>query len=288
MSKRSSAVPIYNLDNRQPFNIHLRVIRDYAVYRPAFEIPHRDDYYIFLFQQAGQCRLMVDFEEIFLEGPCVYYLLPGQVHHFISAKKAKGWLLAIEPLHINELYRKVLEEEEEHLPVAIDRGTQQQLQNCMETLHQLLDYQLPDKFRFSVLSQMVAVCAGLYTSIYSLEKQNGSYKDNESRPVFLTRQFRRLLKEYFKKEKRPAYYAASLHVSPAYLNECVRATTGRPVSYWIQQQMILEAKRLLGYSNLSIKEVAYSLGYEDYAYFIRQFTKASGSTPARFRKAYHV
>jgi AraC family transcriptional activator of pobA len=79
-----------------------------------------------------------------------------------------------------------------------------------------------------------------------------------------------------------------LHVSPAYLNECVKTTTGHSVSYWIQQQIILEAKRLLGYSDLSIKEIASGLGYDDYAYFTRLFTKAGGCTPARFRKKYRV
>ena len=67
------------------------------------------------------------------------------------------------------------------------------------------------------------------------------------------------------------------------LNECVRNATGYSVTYHIQQRVVLEAKRLLYHSDKSVKEIAAGLGYEDYSYFVRLFTKVSGITPAAFR-----
>jgi len=52
----------------------------------------------------------------------------------------------------------------------------------------------------------------------------------------------------------------------------------------IKNRIVLEAKRLLLYSDLTIKEIAYQLGYEDPAYFNRIFTQKSEKTPAAFRK----
>jgi AraC-like DNA-binding protein len=99
-------------------------------------------------------------------------------------------------------------------------------------------------------------------------------------------EFKKLLQVEYKRLKSPAEYAAELHLSASYLNEAVKETTGFNVSYWIQQQIVLEAKRLLYYSQSSVKEVAHQLGYEDHAYFSRFFKKAVGRTPGEFRGLY--
>jgi len=86
--------------------------------------------------------------------------------------------------------------------------------------------------------------------------------------------------------KTPAEYAESLHITPAYLNEVVKDTTGYPVSYWIHNEIVLEAKRMLFYTEQSVKEIAHILGYVDVAYFIRLFKKRTQITPLQFRQKY--
>ncbi|WP_409012660.1 helix-turn-helix domain-containing protein [Dyadobacter sp. 3J3] len=68
------------------------------------------------------------------------------------------------------------------------------------------------------------------------------------------------------------------------MNDTAKAVTGFPLTYFIQQEVINKAQRLLYYSEMSIKEIAYTLGYEDDKYFIRLFGKSTGSSPAVFRK----
>ena len=87
--------------------------------------------------------------------------------------------------------------------------------------------------------------------------------------------------------KSPAEYAKTLNISSAYLNECVKSTTGNSVSYYIQQRIILEAKRLLYHSGKSVKEIAVELGYDDYPYFSRLFSKVTGMTALAFRNKNH-
>jgi len=84
--------------------------------------------------------------------------------------------------------------------------------------------------------------------------------------------------------KSPSQYASKLNISPVYLNEAVKKTTGQTVSDYIQREIMTHAKRLLFYTNLSIKEIALELGYEDWAYFTRLFTKTSAISPRQFRK----
>ncbi|KAA6303287.1 MAG: HTH-type transcriptional activator Btr [Candidatus Ordinivivax streblomastigis] len=87
-------------------------------------------------------------------------------------------------------------------------------------------------------------------------------------------------------QKSPSQYAFLLHISTPYLNESVKSATGFTAGYWIQYEIILEAKRLLFYTDMNIKEISFKLGYEDYSYFTRLFTKIAGASPLQFRKNY--
>jgi AraC family transcriptional activator of pobA len=107
-----------------------------------------------------------------------------------------------------------------------------------------------------------------------------------SRKVMITKQFRSLLLQSFRVMKSPSLYAESLNISPSYLNEVVKKTTGFSASYWINQEIVLEAKRVLFHTDCSVKEVAEQLGYEDYSYFTRVFTKIAGMSPIAFRQKY--
>jgi AraC-like DNA-binding protein len=102
----------------------------------------------------------------------------------------------------------------------------------------------------------------------------------------ITLQFKTLVADRLKTVKSPAQYASMLHISPAYLNEAVKAVTGFSAGYQIQYAVVYEAKRLLFYTDSSIREIAFELGYNDPAYFTRLFTKLSGLSPTLFRANY--
>ena len=86
--------------------------------------------------------------------------------------------------------------------------------------------------------------------------------------------------------KSPSEYANALNMSSAYLNEVVKDATGITVSEYIRNEIIIRAKRLLYYTNMSIKDIAIDLGYEDWAYFSRIFSKATNMPPTEFRAKY--
>jgi len=107
--------------------------------------------------------------------------------------------------------------------------------------------------------------------------------DKLSRFEMVTKTFRKLLERHYTTAKRPADYARLLNISVPYLNECVKNATGFAVSHHIQQRVVLEAKRLLYHSDYSVKEIAATLGYDDYPYFSRLFNKQTGTTALAFR-----
>lgn len=98
------------------------------------------------------------------------------------------------------------------------------------------------------------------------------------------RNFSRLVDIHYKKKHSVADYAELMNLAPKTLSNKFHKLNLESPNEMIKNRIILEAKRLLLYSDLSIKEIAYQLGYEDPAYFNRMFTQKSGKTPAVFRK----
>lgn len=97
-------------------------------------------------------------------------------------------------------------------------------------------------------------------------------------------QFRILLDQMFRTERSLAFYADRLGISEVHLNRVCRAALNTSALGAISQRIVLEATRDLTFTVLSVKEIAYSLGFEDPAYFTRFFTKQTGLTPTQFRK----
>jgi AraC family transcriptional activator of pobA len=110
-----------------------------------------------------------------------------------------------------------------------------------------------------------------------------------ARPVSTAREaetvmrFRELLEKHYRRHPPLSFFARSLGVTTARLNACCRATTGKSSLTLINDRLLTEAKRNLLYSDLTVSEIAASLGYGDPAYFNRFFSRGAGMSPGRFR-----
>ena len=80
------------------------------------------------------------------------------------------------------------------------------------------------------------------------------------------------------------YYAGLLFVHPNHLNAVIKKSTGRPAISHIHQQVIDEAKLLLGHTGLSVKEIAYRLAFREPAHFHTFFRKNTRQTPIEYRR----
>ena len=100
----------------------------------------------------------------------------------------------------------------------------------------------------------------------------------------LLRSFNLLVEEHFKSEHSVAFYADKLHKSPKTLSNSFAKLSRSPLQI-IHQRIILEAKRLLTYSNKSAKEIAFEVGFEDASHLSRLFKKHTNLSPSEFKKS---
>ncbi|UWX61141.1 helix-turn-helix domain-containing protein [Chryseobacterium oranimense] len=244
---------------------------------------HRDSHYIFTFLESGRAKMMVDFKMIEARDTAVFFLLPGQVHEGILMEQVTGWFIAVKADLLPDPVRSVFEEAIVDIhPVSIDKNWAEKLSTCAGMLQMsCTEEMLGTKEGFLVIRSLINAFTGMYAMIFSGETNSGI--SVESRAVQLVRKFRILVRKEFKTMKSPSSYAEALNISRGYLTDVIREVTGRSAQYWIHQEVLIEAKRLLSFTQLSVKEISYDLGYSDYAYFSRLFSKIEGCPPSEFR-----
>lgn len=106
---------------------------------------------------------------------------------------------------------------------------------------------------------------------------------NRSKVIF--EQFIKLVSEYHLQHRNVGFYADKLCLTPKYLSKLIKTATGRSAPDWIDAYVILEAKNLLKYSNVTIKEVVYRLNFPNQSVFYKFFKARTGMTPSEYRNS---
>lgn len=250
-------------------------------------LPHKHDYYTCLFVEKGSIEILVDLEKITIGQNTLHILFPGQVHQFIKASPLTAYYLSLGSLLTSEEVRNVLEQSlAEEIIIQFTERESQWFRSLLDlmvmTKDDIKDQGIQDlniRTIQALASSFIMQAASLYQS--KEQKKSSIHSVNK---INIAKRFFQLVRRFIKDYKRPAQYADLMNLSVGYLNDTVREVTGFSLSYFIQRQVVSEAQKLLYYSDLSVKEIAISLGYEDYKYFNRLFRKSTGIPPGEFRQ----
>lgn len=247
-------------------------------------VPHRDDHYLIMLLTQGQVRLHIDFVEEKLNGPGLLLVFPGQVHHLLSARGAEGWLLGFEPSRVERSLADALDTTYGGPLVLADGCTfYNQAITLLPLLEQMITTQKNVYHHQAIRALLSAFLNALAGDMIDGEINT---KRRMDRSTIIEQAFKRLLTIHVKTWKQPAQYAGELSVSVAHLNDVVKSNSGVSPSVHIQLRSMLEAKRLLFFTELSVKEIGYAVGYEEPVYFGKLFKKVVGLTPLAFRQKF--
>lgn len=145
-----------------------------------------------------------------------------------------------------------------------------------------IEMQSKDSLQIEMLQMMLKRLLILSTRLYKAQKMAGLADKNGYADI--VREFNFLVEQHFKTKHTVAEYADLLHKSPKTIsNLFTRLGTKTPLQL-IQERKMLEARRMLRYTDLPVKEIAYELGYEDLQTFSRFFKVQEGVSPSEFRE----
>lgn len=246
--------------------------------------PHRDDHYLLLFAFKGSFHFKIDFNDVILKAPFVLKIEPNQVHQLIESNNAVAWTVGIEEFILEKEFQSFLETK------LIEPLSLTNKSNFIESIDTILKFgnqlQIDDLDVFSNKAVLYLINALLCLLIKETESNNETLIIKEKRSYIIEQEFKKLLKTNFRLWKSPSMYASALSISVSHLNDTIKELTATPVSIHIQNISILEAKRLLYFSDNSIKEIGYEIGYDDPVYFGKLFKKITSLTPFQFRQQF--
>lgn len=243
--------------------------------------PRRIRKYVLIWCSSGTATIVVDENEFVLKTNTVITITSGQVHYVKKTKAAKGFVLEftydffckddkdIELIFHNSLFCHFAMNE------VIPLGKSQLLQKELEEINKELQ-QKPYQYLISVHSRLKLILVDINRSKI---KQGGEiYK-----PDALFLKFLETVRANFKHNLSVREMAVILQTTEAKLNELAKFHTGRTAQSVVHGLTASEAKRLFTYEKLSVKEVAYELGFNDPFYFSNFFKKQTKHSPKTYK-----
>ena len=270
----------------QLYEVQGKTIRG-KTYPHKTELPHRHSYYEICIFANGAGRHEIDFQTYPIASYSIHFLTPGQVHLISSEKDYHGYLMVFK----REFYPVTLENKDIlfELPffnnpsispiLELNKEDFSQIQTLIDNIKsELVNYNeyTPEILR-SYLHIFLLKCKN-YFDLYRPE-----ISGNDDIAYKTASKFRYLVEQHFSSLHFVSEYADMMALTSPKLNKTVNRMTGYNASDVITNRIVLEAKRLLTYTELTNKEVAFRLGYEDPSYFSRIFKNKTGDTPSEFK-----
>lgn len=137
-----------------------------------------------------------------------------------------------------------------------------------------------------IIGSLLTSLTYLSTDVWKQKIDEARKKTDSQRNARLNQVFERfiaLVNEYHCSERGMAFYADKLCLTPKYLSKLIKQASGRSAPDWIDEFVILEAKNLLKYTNMAIKEIVFQLHFPNQSVFYKFFKAHTGMTPSEYR-----
>lgn len=286
---KREAIPAVGLDDYQQHGLHgdgfLAVpYRESRAWNPTLLTPHYHDFFqISLIR--GDAHLMHDFRETDVSGHTLFFLSPGQVHAALSSGDTDGTIISFTREFFDagaagstELLLDLPFFYAADFPPWMKLGADAIGPACA------IFEELQDEFNSARPGSQELIRALLRILLVKASRWREPLQEKRGkRAGALVRDFQLLVERRFREWQTLSPYARELGVTENHLNDVVSEGTDKPAGEHIRQRRLLDAKRLLLYSELSVAEIGYSLGFKDPSYFSRFFKRYQDESPAEFR-----
>ena len=252
----------------------------------SFSKPQQVEFYSFIWANSEPVELIIDSVPLTLQPNSILALTPIQYLQYINGEDIVLYQFNREFYCIKDHDQEVscvgmLFFGNTNIPVIhLDEKEQQKF----KTLHEVFidELETEDNIQAEMLRMLMA--RFIIKSTRLLKAKQGVVETPKSTKVDLLRSFNFLVEQHFKSEHSVSFYADQLFKSPKTLSNNFAKLNRSPLQI-IHQRIVLEAKRLLTYTDKTAKEIAYEVGFEDASHLSRLFKKYTFQSPSEFKKS---
>ena len=252
----------------------------------AVRSPHRHDYHELIWVRSGTGEHLIDGKPVPAEPGTITVIGRGQVHQFRSATEISGGILRFADEAVDGGADRIssawLLTGQCGRSIEVPEGEGERLELLLRALHDELE--LPaDRYVPDVERHLIS------TLLLWLERwfdaARAERREADDADVQLHRRFSRQLEADFTRHHDAAHYAHALGVPGPALSRTLSELTGQSTKELITDRVMREARRLLRYSDLTVGEISYRVGFRDQLYFSRAFKRQAGQPPQAYRES---
>lgn len=241
--------------------------------------PHRHAYHELIWVREGSGRHLIDGVPVEFGPRTMTLIAKGQVHQFERAEGVRGYVVRFGDEWLSGS-RRWLFSGQVCTPLTVPEEDAARFDALLELLG--VEVERPPGPESGELRRNL-LSAALLWAVRWREVQQLEGGGATSTDVQLHREFLETLERDFTTSHEVGHYASELGVTTGTLSRTLTRLTGRPTKQLILERVLLEAARLLRFSDLSVKEIAARLGFGDQFAFSRAFKRQRGEAPFDFR-----
>lgn len=277
-------------EGREEKQIHECLIAHDSTRMEAFRFPCRINAFVIGIGTEGETDVTFNLQEYRLQKNTLFLYTPKNIIQIQSDENFKAHSIAI----TSDFIQRLNIDTARMMPLFLQFAGNPCLPLTDEECRTLRGFisqierqtQTPDApFTQEVLGGLVSALIYKVGSVlqHYLEEHPRERSASKNRAEEYFRQFMLLLGEHYKTERSVGFYATQLYITPKYLTTLIRRVSSKSVSEWIDNYVILEAKTLLKYSNMSVQEIAYSLNFPNQSFFGSYFKRNTGMSPSQYK-----
>lgn len=259
----------------------------------VFKYPFRFDGYIIIFCISGRIQLEVNLDAFQVGSNSLVLNVPGNIIrvsgvetdernlHFIVVAMSKSFMSGVR-FDFNRLFNESMALFDNPC-ITLDRSERRLCREYLDLASVLLTSDIQNKKEAigALISSISYVLGSIWTGKLTAAERKPHAPSAKAKNVY--DQFLRLVTDYHTSERNMKFYADRLCLTPKYLSKLVKTVSGRSAPDWIDAFVILEAKNLLKYSELSIKQIVAKLNFPNQSVFYKFFKSHTGKTPSQYR-----
>ena len=244
-----------------------------------------NDHFEIIWITKGAGTNCIDLQKSDIKNNKLFFIKPGQVYMIDEANVFEGYIISFTESFLNigagetdSTYHASLFQLFSNASGILINHDIDDMKYIAERM--INEFESFNAFRVEILRRYFKIFL-----IYVARQFEGLYQiKRQSRNIELVQKFMALLERSFRTQKMVTGYADQLFITPNYLNEIVKKATGYSAGHHIRQRIVMEAKRRAAYSDISMKEIAYYLGFSDMAHFSKFFKNVTGMNFTDFKK----
>ncbi len=275
------------------FTIHFKpdILNQIPFKSPIF----REDYFTFSFIKDGSGFYTIDENKFPFGSGTVYFTNPGHIKSFEVNELNDAYMISFTENFLRENIHSEIYDEFPFLLAEIvpPKILSEEKFKEFETLYKQIfnEFEKPSIYKNKILGNLFVVLLLKSKEEFWLD-YNPIIEGNRNSQI--VKSFKQLLELEFRKviEKQQndsklqvQHFAERLNLHPNYLNSVIKSKTGKTINEWIVLRTLSTAKTLLKNTALSVKEIAYRLGFSEPTHFNRFFKKHQSITPITYRKS---